>query len=149
MLPSLRALVLVIVISTLSSGCGSASAPSLAEQERVRLAELSVRAAPPADAPSPVETPLRLRWNPAPCTCPGWEVLADGEWLRAEVTASGDAAEAVLDAYEDAQDKAVREWAAVGRVRAGKTQSCGAGQSALVVEARWIGQGEPPPPPAP
>lgn len=117
--------------------CGSTDTPSLVALERQRVQELSTRA---NDDPEAVEGPLRVRWNPAPCECPAFEVLVDGEWVRAEVKASTPDAEAVLAPYEAHPDAPLWEWAARGRVKPGKAVSSGLGQSALAVEVRWLGQ---------
>jgi len=119
--------------------CGSADTPSLVALERQRVLELSNRA---NDDPAAVEGPLRVRWNPAPCECPAYEVLVDGEWVRAEVKASSAEAEAVLAPYEAQPDAPLWEWAARGRVKPGKAVSAGKGQAALVVEVGWLGPGE-------
>lgn len=34
------------------------------------------------------KAPLELRWNPAPCACPSFEVRLASGWLRAELQAS-------------------------------------------------------------
>jgi len=126
--------------------CGSADAPSLVSVERQRVIELSKRV---SGEPPAVDGPLAVRWNPAPCDCPRFEVQLDGEWLRAEVKATTPEAEVVLAPYEANPAAPLWQWSAAGRVKPGKASSCGRGQSAVAVEVRWLGQGEPPPLPAP
>jgi hypothetical protein len=122
--------------------CGSADTPSLVSLERQRVLSLVSRA---VGEPPAADVPLRVRWNPAPCDCAAFETLVDGEWLRAEVNGTTPEADAVLAPYEATPDAPPWEWSAAGRIKPGKVVSCGKGQSALVVEVRWLGQGDPPP----
>ncbi len=121
--------------------CSSSSTPSLVALERQRVLELSRRAAgdPPAQ-----DAPLAVRWNPAPCDCPPFEVQVDGEWLRAEVKPTTPEAEAVLAPYVAHPEAPAWQWSAAGRVKPDKAVKSGMGQAALSVEVRWLGQGEAP-----
>jgi hypothetical protein len=140
-MPTLKPVACSLVIAAWVVSCGSTAPPSLVSLERQRVLSLVDRAVgePPAS-----DVPLRVRWNPAPCDCPPFETLVDGEWLRAEVRGTTPEAEAVLGPYEATPAAPPWEWSAAGRLKPGKVVSCGKGQSALVVEVRWLGQGDPP-----
>ncbi len=141
--PRLITWVILGVVCVLGVACGSAGPPSLRSLEAERLERLT--SAPPEAASQPlVEKRHRIRWNPAPCECPPWEIFLDQEWLRVELKVSGDEAEAVVDAYEAEPASAAQEWSARGVVRASTAVSVGAGHSAVVAELSWIGEGEPP-----
>lgn len=67
---------------SLSSGCSAPRAPTppkfaVKDGLEAALAQL------PADAP------LALRYNPAPCDCPAFELQVGSAWLRADLIASG------------------------------------------------------------
>lgn len=69
----------VLVVLSMS-GC-AATAPQQHPNPVRRSFEQSVAAAR--------GQPLVLRWNPAPCPCPPFELLVGGRWLRAELVGGG------------------------------------------------------------
>lgn len=127
----------------LLASCGSAGPASLRQLEADRLERLT-EARPEAAGLPVVEREHRIRWNPAACECPPWEIFLDQEWLRLNVKATGDRAEAVIEAYEAEPTSEPKEWRARGVVRAGTAVSAGPGQSAVVADLSWIGEGTPP-----
>ncbi len=70
----------------LFGACGS-TPPVAAPANPLRARLEAALAALPTDAP------LSLRYNPAPCDCPAFEMPLDGAWLRVELVASGNVPE--------------------------------------------------------
>lgn len=84
--PRPRRLVGVALIAGLLGGCGTA--PRVAAPANPRRARLEA-----ALAALPTDAPIALRYNPAPCDCPAFELPIDGGWLRVELVASGNVPE--------------------------------------------------------
>ncbi len=73
---SFRCLLVVAACSLPGMACGPGRVPSTEEQAKSALDRHAA------------EGPVRIRFNPVPCDCPPFEVLAGSRWLRVQVTGS-------------------------------------------------------------
>jgi hypothetical protein len=107
--------VTVALLLALSLGCGAAPAPRLSPGE-LALAQAGRRVTAAWQRALLTQTDTRqlqtwLRWNPAPCTCPAWELAFFDQWVRVEVIAARDAEDTVAPVL-DAGDHplGLRRW---------------------------------------
>jgi hypothetical protein len=137
-------LVAVMLLAlAVAGGCGSSQRQSMAEREKERLRALSSAGLEAGGAPR--EEAWRVRWNPvAACESSPFEVLVDGEWLRADLKPAEATSEALLASFEGRTSGTVEALWARGHLRPGKVVSYAFEQPGVVLEVTWLGREEPP-----
>ena len=109
--------IVMLLVMALAAGCVSNSDYSRATPALSALAE-SIQ----LESTSQVHT---LRWNPANCDCPEWEVKLSDRWLRVSVAAVGDFSMDQLEASKEKHEFEVEGPLSTSPYRCGATLLCG------------------------